>query len=109
MQLGAVLLSLHVAVGPSGVRRVGAAILLTKLEPELELMQAHMAQKPVLRVEVGARALRMRPVSREGAWASAGMQGAWVSRCGCEAPSPTPTRPRPPLRAEGNSTPHLLA
>ena len=28
-------------------------------------IQAHMAQKPVLRVEVGARALRVRSVSRE--------------------------------------------
>ena len=39
-----------------------------------------MAQKPVLRIEVGARALRVRSVSREEAWASAGVQGAWV--CG---------------------------
>ena len=38
-----------------------------------------MAQKPMLRVEVGALALRVRSVSREGAWASAGVQGAWVS------------------------------
>ena len=34
-------------------------------ELELELKQAHMAQKPVLRVEVGARALRVQSVSRE--------------------------------------------
>jgi len=47
-------------------------------EPELELIQTHMAQKPVLRVEVGARALRVRSVSREEAWASAGVQDAWV-------------------------------
>ena len=52
---------------------------------KLELTQAHMAQKPVLRVEVGARALRVRSVSREGTWASAGVQDAWVSGCGCEA------------------------
>ena len=52
---------------------------------ELELIQTHMAQKPMLRVEVGARALRGRSVSREKAWASAGVQGAWVSGCGCEA------------------------
>ena len=32
---------------------------------ELELIQAHMAQGPMLRVEVGARALRLRSVSRE--------------------------------------------
>ena len=44
-----------------------------------------MAQKPVLRVKVGARALRVRSVSREEAWASAGVQGAWVSGYGCEA------------------------
>ena len=44
-----------------------------------------MAQSPVLRVEVGARALRVRSVPREEAWASAGVQGAWVSGCGCEA------------------------
>ena len=56
-----------------------------ELELELELLQAHMAQRPLLRVEVGARALRMWSVSREGAWASAGMQGAWVSGCGREA------------------------
>jgi hypothetical protein len=34
-----------------------------------------MAQKPVLRGEVGARALRMRSVSRKDAWASAGVRG----------------------------------
>ena len=56
-----------------------------KAKLELELIQAHMAQKPMLRVEVGARALRVRSVSREEAWASAGVQGAWVSGCGCEA------------------------
>ena len=44
-----------------------------------------MAKKPVLRGEVGARALRVRSVSRGGALASAGVQGAWVSGCGCEA------------------------
>ena len=44
-----------------------------------------MAKKPMLRVELGARALRVRSVSKEEAWASAGVQGAWVSRCGREA------------------------
>ena len=44
-------------------------------ELELELVKSYMAQKPMLRGEVGARALRVRPVSREGAWASAGVQG----------------------------------
>ena len=57
----------------------------TGKELELELVQAHMAQKPVLRVEVGARALHVRSVSREEARASAGVQDAWVSGCGCEA------------------------
>ena len=50
------------------------------IELELELIQPHMAQKPVLRGEVGARALRVRSVSREEAWASAGVQGACVGR-----------------------------
>ena len=35
-----------------------------ELELELELIQSHMAQKPVLRGEVGARALRVRSVWR---------------------------------------------
>ena len=52
---------------------------------EFELIQAHRTQKPVLRVEVGARALRVRSVSREEAWASAVVQDAKVSGCGCEA------------------------
>ena len=51
----------------------------------LELIQSHMAHKPVLRGEVGARALRVRLVSREEAWASAGVRGPLVSGCGCEA------------------------
>ena len=42
------------------------------------LIQSHMAQKPIMRGEMGARALRVRSVSREEAWASAGVQGAWV-------------------------------
>ena len=63
----------------------GAKWARVRCELELELIQGHMAQKPVLRVEVGARVLRVRSVSREEAWASAGAQGAWVSWCGCEA------------------------
>ena len=39
----------------------------------------------MLRVEVGARALRVQTLSKEEAWASAGVQGAWVSACRCEA------------------------
>ena len=41
-------------------------------ELEHELIKSHMAQKPVLRGEVGVRALRAWSVSREEAWASAG-------------------------------------
>ena len=104
MRLGAVLLSLHVAVEPSEIRRAGATVLLAKLggatgpylsfvhdmplaELELELIQSHMAQKLILRGEVDARALCVRSVPREGAWASAGVHGAWVGGCGCEANS----------------------
>ena len=36
----------------------------------------------MLRSEVGARALRVRSVSREEVQASAGVQGAWVSGVG---------------------------
>jgi len=55
-------------------------------ELELELIQSQMAQKAILlRGDVGARSLRVRSVSREEAWASAGVKGAWVRGCGCEA------------------------
>jgi hypothetical protein len=57
----------------------------TQLMLGLGLIQPHMAQKPMLRGRVGARVLRARSVSRDEAWASAGVQGAWVSRFGCEA------------------------
>ena len=40
-----------------------------RVELELELVQSHMAQMPVLLGEVRARALRVRSVSREEAWA----------------------------------------
>ena len=60
-------------------------VTLPAVELELEIIQPHMAQNPVLRVEVGARALRVRSVSREEAWASAGVRDALVSGCGCEA------------------------
>jgi hypothetical protein len=43
-------------------------------ELELKLIQPQMAQKPVLRGEVGARALRVRSVSREVIWVSAGVE-----------------------------------
>ena len=58
---------------------------LLKEELELELIQTHMTQKPMLRVEAGARALRMLVKNMCG-WterASAGVQGtcvwAWIS------------------------------
>ena len=54
-------------------------------ELELELIQPHMAQMPMLRGELGARVLRVRSVSREKARASADVQGAWVGGCGCRA------------------------
>ena len=57
---------------------------LPNLVPELELIQSQMAQKPVLRGDVGARALHVRSVSREDAWASADVQGGG---CECEATS----------------------
>ena len=42
------------ARAPTSTRSTGF-----ELELELELIQTHMTQKPVLRVEAGARALRM--------------------------------------------------
>ena len=54
-------------------------------ELELELIQTHMTQKPMLRVEVGARALR--ELIKNCGWtgrASAGVQGtrvwAWIQQ-----------------------------
>ena len=41
----------------------GGAMQLPTIELELGLIRTHMAQKPVLRVEVGERALRVRSVS----------------------------------------------
>ena len=56
------------------IRGGGAIVLLAKPgKLELELVQSHMAQKPALRDEAGARALRVRLVPREEAWASAGV------------------------------------
>jgi len=62
-------------------------------ELELELIQSHMAQKPVLRGEVGCACVarevsvgvRGGSVWREEVGAGAGVQGAWVGGCGCEA------------------------
>ena len=71
-----------------GVSRAIMRVVLvkTRSELELELIQPHMAQKPVLRDEVGCACVaRERSVSREEVWASAGVQGAWEGGCGCEA------------------------
>ena len=56
-----------------------------KRERELELIQPHMAQKPVLRGEVGCACVAREVSAERGIWASAGVQGAWVGGCGCEA------------------------
>ena len=40
-------------------KRLGGSNHVAGFELELELIQTHMTQKPVLRVEVGARALRV--------------------------------------------------
>ena len=54
---------------------------------ELELVQYnpiwHRSQ--CCGVKWGARVLRVRSVSREEVWESAGVRGAWVGGCGCEA------------------------
>ena len=72
---------------PRGFRvcRRHSSLIKIKFELELELIQSNMAQKPMLRGEVGARALRVRSVSREEAWARLGVQGAWMSGYGFEA------------------------
>ena len=59
-------------------------------ELELNLIQSHMAQKPMLRGEVGARVrvirgnTRVWSETREEAWAGAVVQGARMSGCWCE-------------------------
>ena len=70
---------------PAAKNCAGLVYVRWRSELELELIQPQMEQKPVLRDGVGARALRVRSVSREGALASVGVRGAWVSGCGCEA------------------------
>ena len=65
-------------------------------ELEFKLTQSHMAHKSIPRGEVGARALRVRPVLKEGAWASAvvfGSQAFFVvvlPRRGCARHRMTP-------------------
>ena len=58
---------IHTPAVQLGASRAGAARKISEaaiypsvLELELELIQSHMAQKPMLRGEVGARALRVR-------------------------------------------------
>ena len=50
-----------------------------------KIFLAKAGKNPTAALEVGALALRVRSVPREGACASAGVQGAFVSECGCEA------------------------
>ena len=52
---------------------------------ELGLIQPHMAQKPVLRGEVGCACVAREVSVERGGMASAGVQGAWVGGCGREA------------------------
>ena len=63
-----------------------------------------MAQKPMLRLEVGMQALRVQSVPRGVVCASAGVQGAWVGGCVAAASrvramsyQPSPTGRRGPL------------
>ena len=44
-----------------------------------------MAQKPVLRGEVGCACVAREVSAEREVWAGAGVQGAWVGGCGCEA------------------------
>ena len=66
--------------------------VLNKIIPDFlfnlqnELIQPHMAQKPVLRGEVGCACVaREVSVEREGMGERGCVQGAWVGGCGCEA------------------------
>ena len=58
-------------------------------ELELELVQFQMAQKPVLRGEVGARALRVRSVSRDEVWATTSTRSTCLSAVGCYKKKPS--------------------
>ena len=49
-------------LAPRRDQRSGAAVAHLLFELELELIRTQMAQKPMLRVEVGARALRNPPL-----------------------------------------------
>jgi hypothetical protein len=61
------------------------------LELELELIQSQMAQKPMLRGEVGARVrCAVWSETREEVSSSAVVQGARMSRCWCEVPRCSP-------------------
>ena len=53
------MLQQHTEQPPVVVCREPGIFQLVAHKPELELIQTHMTQKPVLRVEAGARALRM--------------------------------------------------
>ena len=58
---------------------------LRRSELELELIQSHMAQKPMLRGEVGARALRVRSDVR-GHGQVRLCKALGCGRCGCLKP-----------------------
>ena len=58
-------------------------------ELELELIQTHIAQKPVLRVEVGARALRVRYIASQ-AKSRSTLRDTWSKRQGGYKPRHKP-------------------
>ena len=97
LELGAAWLSLYVLVQGAALKthRFGARPRSRQLdigmsldfhiELELELIQSHMAQKPMLRGEVGARALRVRSDVR-GHGQVRLCKALGCGRCGCLKP-----------------------
>ena len=61
----------------NGATTATTDLALQLAELELELIQPQMAQKPMMRGKVGARALRVRPVSKEEVWAAVRAE-VWV-------------------------------
>ena len=77
LSLGLGLIPYLAVVGASAAAAGGGGHFGALWELELELIQTHMTQKPMLRVEAGARALHMLVKNMCG-WterASAGVQG----------------------------------
>ena len=60
--------------------------LIAELELELELIQTHMTQKQMLRVEVGALGAHQVKNMRGGGWKCANVQGACLGGCGYFSP-----------------------